>query len=287
MPMSGASDFEMYQQIKCQAQQLARLILDVKKPIQRPQVSYFLSQAKLLCELPIQEESMKLGGISCELLKSLKPYIGHFISGEWTAQRTLMAVNMHLPGFWQKLMTTPPMGDYARLCADHILSNRDICELSFLELGAGVGNLTSLIAKNMKSYLRTDKEAKLLNEKWQVQQEVYDFDKPAKWRDIHTVAAVNALHCAQNKRATLSYIYEILRSGGSLIFSEGQNPVLDNEPWALNLLFGFYDGWWDRGGFLTRTEWIETLDEVGFKNINFIKMNAGVYDLGGLIWAQR
>jgi hypothetical protein len=116
--------------------------------------------------------------------------------------------------------------------------------------------------------------------------ERYDFNEPGNWRDRDTIFAVNALHCARDKVATLGYLREMLREGGALVLGEGR-PYTDagRTPWALNAFFGLFRGWWDIGGFVSRESWLAALREAGFTKIGFAVRRAGAHDLGGVIWA--
>ena len=90
--------------------------------------------------------------------------------------------------------------------------------------------------------------------------ERYDFNEPGTWRDLDTIFAVNALHCAKDKLATLRHLREMLRPGGALVLGEGR-PYTDarGTPWALNTFFGLFRGWWDIGGFVSRDDWLAAL----------------------------
>jgi hypothetical protein len=100
--------------------------------------------------------------------------------------------------------------------------------------------------------------------------------------------AVNALHCARDKTATLSHLHAMLREGGTLVLGEGQ-PRTDARatPWALNPFFGLFRGWWDVGGFLSRREWLRALRDARFTQVGFAARRAGAHDLGGVIWAVK
>ena len=137
-------------------------------------------------------------------------------------------------------------------------------------------------------YLRTDKNPFLLRRDLPGRVEYYDFDTPPTQRNVDLVFAVNALHCAKDYRASLSHIHEMLRSGGTLLLAEGCPwTTVEAQPWALNILFCQFEGWWDRGGFRSRAEWISDLEEVGFRSIEWQSLQAGEHDLGGLIWGRK
>jgi hypothetical protein len=99
---------------------------------------------------------------------------------------------------------------------------------------------------------------------------------------------VNALHCAKDKVVSLRHLFDMMRPGGVLVLGEGR-PYTDQTgtPWALNLFFGLFRGWWDIGGFVAREDWFATLREAGFSQPGFAARRAGAHDLGGIIWAVR
>ncbi len=286
--MKDDSRLQTYRKLKSKAKNLAKAILktELRGPA-NPQIQYFLDQAKHIEKFSIENCSDVEGGIAGEIMDALCLLMPEFISGTLTSSQTLFKLNIALPGYWYKLMTLPPMGEYATLAAEFILSDEKLFTNSILELGSGVGNLTSLIAHKAQDYVRTDKESKLLNKRWAVREEVYDFNYGGAWKGQNLVVAVNAVHCATDKIKTLEHIYSMLKQGGQILLSEGQSPVCAGEPWALNLLFGLYDGWWDRGGFLERGVWTTYLKKAGFKKISYRALTAGEYDFGGIIWAEK
>ena len=116
----------------------------------------------------------------------------------------------------------------------------------------------------------------------------YDFNEPGMWRDLDTIFAVNALHCAKDKLATLRHLREMLRQGGALVLGEGR-PHTDapGTPWALNTFFGLFRGWWDVGGFVSRDAGLPRSGRPASLGIGFAVRRAGVHDLGGVIWAVK
>ena len=193
------------------------------------------------------------------------------------------------PGLWKRAMTEWPMGGFARLTADFMIEHR-LLGGKVLELGAGVGSCSALVAGHvMDRFIRTDLQPFLLKrQRIAGTVERYDFNEPGKWRDLDAIFAVNALHCAKDKLATLHHLREMLRQGGALVLGEGQ-PQTDapGTPWALNTFFGLFRGWWDIGGFVSRDRWLAALREAGFAGIGFAVRRAGVHDLGGVIWAVK
>lgn len=193
------------------------------------------------------------------------------------------------PGLWKRAMTEWPMGGFARLTADFMIEHR-LLGGKVLELGAGVGSCSALVAGHVtEGFIRTDLQPFLLKrQRIAGTVERYDFNEPGTWRDLDTIFAVNALHCAKDKLATLHHLREMLRQGGALVLGEGQpHTDADGTPWALNTFFGLFRGWWDIGGFVSRDRWLAALREAGFAGIGFAVRRAGVHDLGGVIWAVR
>jgi SAM-dependent methyltransferase len=193
------------------------------------------------------------------------------------------------PGLWKRAMTDYPMGGFARMTADFLIGH-DLLEGAVLELGAGVGSCSALVAAHVSdNYVRTDLQTFLLKrQKIAGTVERYDFNEPGGWRDLRTIFAVNALHCARDKVATLRHLRAMLREGGVLVLGEGR-PYTDagGTPWALNAFFGLFRGWWDIGGFLPREAWFAAVREAGFSAPGFAARQAGAHDLGGVIWAVK
>ena len=193
------------------------------------------------------------------------------------------------PGLWKRAMTEWPMGGFARMTADFMIEH-GLLGGKVLELGAGVGSCSALVAGHVTDrFIRTDVQPFLLKrQRIAGTVERYDFNEPGTWRDLDTIFAVNALHCAKDKLATLRHLREMLRPGGALVLGEGR-PHTDarGTPWALNAFFGLFRGWWDVGGFVSRDGWLEALRAAGFARIGFAVRRAGVHDLGGVIWAVK
>jgi SAM-dependent methyltransferase len=192
------------------------------------------------------------------------------------------------PQYWENLMTSFPMQEYANSCADYLLEKKFTGE-TLLEVGAGVGNLSSLIANsgNFKKYIRTDREKRFLTKKWSKDEFIYDFNFEGQWREIDTIVGTNSLHCSQNCLQTIKYLFNMLKPGGSLVFSEGSPEVKKNEPWALNAIFSIYAGWFDTGGFKSTDEWIILLKLAGFEILFVDRFIIGEYDFGALFHAIK
>lgn len=193
------------------------------------------------------------------------------------------------PGLWKRAMSEWPMGGFARMAAAYMIGH-GLLGGSVIELGAGVGSCSALLAEHVtERFIRTDLQPFLLKrQRIAGSVERYDFNEPGPWRGVETIFAVNALHCAADKAATLGHLHEMLAPGGMLVLGEGR-PHTDGRgsPWALNPFFGLFRGWWDVGGFLTREAWLALFQEAGFADPGFAAYRADAHDLGGLVWARK
>lgn len=188
---------------------------------------------------------------------------------------------------WERLMYERPMGTYAQLAVAFLAR----CVQSghkVVELGAGVGNASRLLElPKQVVYIRSDKNPLFLKQTCLPGTSLrYDFDYPSSIVDADVVFAVNALHCAENPRRTLSFIKGMLRPGGTLILAEGEPRPGGERRWPLDVLFCQFQGWWDRGGFRSRSTWIDDLRADGYVDIGYQRLLAGPCDLGGLLWAR-
>ena len=186
-------------------------------------------------------------------------------------------------------MSEWPMGGFARMTADFMIA-RDLLGGDVLELGAGVGSCSALVAAHVSDrFVRTDLQPFLLKrQKIAGTVERYDFNEPGPWRELDTIFAVNALHCAQDKVATLRHLFAMLRPGGMLVLGEGR-PYTDAngtpvgaQPFlrAVPRLVGHRRLRSARG--LVRRPRASGLSDIGFA-----ARRAGAHDLGGIIWARR
>jgi SAM-dependent methyltransferase len=159
-----------------------------------------------------------------------------------------------------------------------------------VELGAGVGSASALVAEHVRGRMVCTDVAPFLMRRpppgCQVMR--YDFDEPGPWDAVDTFFAVNALHCARDKGAVLVELHRMLKVDGVLVFAESI-PTTDTAgtPWPLNLWFGLFKGWWDRGGLIERPTWLSLLRDVGFRHCGYQRRMAGDYDLGGIVWAVK
>jgi SAM-dependent methyltransferase len=194
------------------------------------------------------------------------------------------------PNLWTQFMNTFPLDQYATALGEFLI-NENLLNGSILELGAGVGNTSQIVYPHIKSpeeYRRTDINILLLRSSKQKENiSFYNFDSPGKWNDQDLIFATNALHCATDKTASFRNIYKMLKKDGHFIICEGAPETSEGVPWALNFACGYFDGWWDKGGFISSTEWINTFETAGFKSIKLKKIMAGDYHLGNIIWGQK
>jgi long-chain acyl-CoA synthetase len=197
-----------------------------------------------------------------------------------------------VPGLWGRLMGEWPMGDYADMMGAHLTTRLDLSG-RVLELGAGTGRTSRLLdGRAGDGYTRSDQHLSLLLPGPGTPVAVnFDeavpapLDHPAAGWDV--IFATNALHCAADRPAAISRITAALAPGGSLVLAEGNPEPAPGRPWALNLLFGVLPGWYDRGGFRPRWEWLTLMTAAGLTNPGYAQLRAGHHDLGGLVWAER
>lgn len=197
------------------------------------------------------------------------------------------------PGLWARLMTEWPMMAYADGLLNALESLPAIpADARILEVGAGVGNTTKRLSAIYGERLTWSDRipAFVRHGDWAGSAQLFDFDHepPPDLGPFDVIVATNALHCAANLSWTLRRIRDLLVPGGLIAFAEGSSPTrADGTPWALDVFFSTFDGWWDRSGFRTRAEWFDALTTHGFTDIGYTAMTAGRDDLGGCIWAIR
>jgi SAM-dependent methyltransferase len=194
-------------------------------------------------------------------------------------------------GLWSRLMTEWPMVSYAELVAD-VLVKGEYLTGRVLELGSGVGNTTSLVADGVDGeFVWSDRVPALVERGgWPGRGVVYDLDAPppSGLGDFDTIFATNVLHCVADPARTIRELRTLLRPGGRLVLSEGTSPTNDaGLPWALDHLFSLWPGWWDRGGFRSRWDWLATFESERFTDRGFSALRAGEHDLGGVVWGRR
>ncbi len=284
-----------YEGLLAAARETGRRLRTICPVVTGPAATFIAEASKELVAAPAAPADPDWASAPGRALNALQDAWGRIAAGELSGPDLFRG---H-PGLWSDLMTSWPMGSYAQLAA-RFLRARGLLAGRVLELGAGVGNTTALIASDVHPdrYVRTDLFPQLLSPKLPGRAMKYDFDQPAP-AELHDagpfdcVFATNALHCAVDVGAALSRIREeLLAPGGTLLLAEGAPyPLLWDskfgcaQPWALTFLFGLMPGWFDRGGFLSRNEWMGVLVGSGFHNLGYAVLRAGRYDLGGLVWA--
>lgn len=194
-------------------------------------------------------------------------------------------------GLWKRLNTEWPLVSYAELMAE-VLKAGGFLKGRVLELGSGVGNTTSLINGLVDGeFIWSDRVSHLVDRgSWEGRGVVFDIDDvpPVDIGHFDTIMATNVLHCAADKDKTLLQLRSLLKDGGRLILSEGASPTTpEGTPWALDYLCSLWGGWWDRGGFRTRWEWMSMFEGAGLRNRGFSALLAGRHDLGGVVWASK
>lgn len=252
-----------------------------------PQIQYILKQIKLLKDMTA-DENVEKNGIVFEINDVLAEALPDFINGRIDSDAVFAKLRSEVgPFWWSRLMMESPMNDYAEFCFQFA---KDLPQINghLLELGGGVGNLSRLVTGIPEKYYRTDIEKIFLTGRYSSDEFVYDFETPCSLRGLDIVIAVNSLHRARDKAKTLVNIYETLKPGGIFVMAEGEPYVAPSEPWALGLVFSLMKGWWDIGGFETRTVWSSHMALAGFVDIGTRPMlEDGLYDLGGVVWGYK
>lgn len=177
-------------------------------------------------------------------------------------------------GLWEKLMTEYPMGVYPIHLSGHLdlqqlLLAGDKRKLRVLELGAGVGNASSLVeglfdfddeVEKKIEWIRTDLDPGLpARHSFGGRVRAYNFDQRWDEEPVDVIYGVNCVHCAQDVPSTMAFLYDALAPGGTLVLAEGAPHTHNGVPWALDFLFQLMPGWNDRTGFLPRSAWVGSL----------------------------
>lgn len=182
--------------------------------------------------------------------------------------------------------------------------------LKLLEVGGGTGGASSVLIDQLKEhkllsrigeyifsdispvFLRLGNRA-IMNrvpDDFQYSLKRLDFDKPIVEQgidenEIDIVYAVNALHVAKNLVSSLKNIYQVIKPGGTIIFSEYCRPdqtYLLFQEFIFCLLDNYVDVDLDDHlrpipGFLDYEHWRRNLEAAGFKNIEAIFNTDGSY----------
>jgi long-chain acyl-CoA synthetase len=180
------------------------------------------------------------------------------------------------------------MGVYADLMADWLISNQ-LLDGDVLELGSGVGatsdqltdKLNGTLTRSDLTDLNVDGPGKFVS--WNFNEPTPDEFK----EQFDVVFATNALHCADNKTKTLAYIAECVRPGGLVALSEGAPFTQPGIPWALNYVYGLFDGWWDVSGFWEPSSWERAFHVAGYVNFQHAPLTIDDHFLGGLYVTKK
>jgi acyl-coenzyme A synthetase/AMP-(fatty) acid ligase len=246
----------------------------IKLHATNPQQRYLLSVANKLAPYAGSGESYD----------SVKPYfnaIDRHLEDWWDGKLT-KHIFSGLP--WDSLMNEIPMGGFPKL-AHQFCQENNLYSGKVMEIGAGVGNFSRYVPHNT-DYIRTDIDTKFLQGKYKNEYQL-NIDVPYSVYGLggfDLIVGVNVMHCSRNKMIAIVNAYEELNGGGVLLLSEGQSPA---EVWALDILFGFIDGWWNRGGFIHRHEWLEMFKKLSPTEMGYSVYREGKYDLGGLVWLRK
>lgn len=283
--VSNSFEPELYKALLNRCHEIARKITGINLSTkERTRAAYILNQAELLYrESGYTKTSAILDNDIAYALDVFEEEITDLMCDRATGEDVMQRHK----GLWRKLMSGFPMGQYAQLCASFLIA-RNLLQGEVLELGAGIGNTSNLLESYVsKDFIRSDL-GRDLNSRFSIGKYMsIDFDSPLSIRNQQTIFATNAIHCAGDKQATLNYIYDSLTEGGYFVLAEGEPITHKNTPWALNMFYGMFDGWWNVSGFIQRTEWLEMFKNAGFKDIGWSVLRAGHHDLGGLIWGRK
>lgn len=161
--------------------------------------------------------------------------------------------------------------------------------LRILEVGAGTAGLSAyllpLLPRGLHSYTFTDVSAGFFSVAGQklaafpeVEFKVFNLEKSPLDQGFDPesydlVIGTNVIHAVADVRATLGYIHEVLKPGGSLVFMDVATPQLWTES-----VFGLTSGWWhltDRDlrpdqPLMPREKWEAAMKEAGFSETTSI-----------------
>jgi 2-polyprenyl-3-methyl-5-hydroxy-6-metoxy-1,4-benzoquinol methylase len=220
-----------------------------------------------------------------EALRCLVQNSRRILQGEVSGMHCIATV----PGLWRRMMCEWPMGLYGNKLADYI-NIHGLAKGRILELGAGVGNASKFVLVDAETtYIKTDINKSIL----QMYNsggilEAFDINSDLiQHKDLDLVFASNVLHCAQDKKKTLASVSKMLGPRGCLVFSEGVPEVQLGRRWCLAPLFGFFDGWWDRGGFISMEQWTEFVSAAGLSIGASEVIRCGQNTLGRIIVCRK
>lgn len=246
---------------------------------------YIAGEARRWAGLKRPAVAGELSGPAADILNLLQRSWPDLCTGATDGEK-LMADNY---GTWATLMRGWPMQPYADQAVQY-LRDHDLLKGLIVELGAGIGTASALAAPHVEGrFVCTDVAPFLMRRRPPGSEVVkYNFDDPGTWTDVDTFFGINAVHCAASKPATLAELHRMLKPSGVVLFAESI-PITDaaGTPWPLNMPFGMFRGWWDRGGLISRETWMELFRDAGFREYGAQRRMAGDFDLGGLVWARK
>lgn len=227
----------------------------------KPQIDYILDQCELIYSsfnpVPVCDASAsaRLLNVLCNEFEAL----ASGDSGENILKRH--------KGLWADTNKNWLMGNFADYVHEYFHHHKGGIAL---ELGAGVGATSDKISHKFDKYFRSDLF------KFRPSDVIINFDYPIAYFNLKFdyVIATNAVHCSKDKQLALEHIRNIMAVGGKLVLAEGE-PFPNNQPFALNNAYGLFDGWWNRGGFLSFEEWIDLFTKVGFMVESLIPVKSG------------
>ena len=212
--------------------------------------------------------------------------LGPIMRGEKEAVQVLFSsggTDMLDQFYGDGLVTSPWLAAIGRAVEEAARALPEGRGLRILEIGAGTGGLASqvlpLLEPGRHSYVFSDISAAFFPAARQklaafpeVEYQMFDLEKPGVDQGLEAgsfdlILGTNVVHAVSDVRDTLRHLYELLVSGGSLMFVDVATPHL----W-LNAVFGLTAGWWrfrDREArpkhpLLQSRQWECVLLEAGF-----------------------
>ncbi|OCL13142.1 non-reducing polyketide synthase 1 [Glonium stellatum] len=185
----------------------------------------------------------------------------------------------------------------------HLLSNipLDAGPIKILEMGAGTGGTTSVIAPIFASldipieYTVTDISSSLVaGARKRFKQysfmnfKVFDIEKPPTAEMLHSqhiIIATNCVHATHSLVDSTKNIHDVLRHDGFLMMLE----MTETLPWV-DLIFGLIEGWWlfndgRQHALAHPSVWEKTLQQVGYGHVDWTEGNRPEADVQRIIIA--
>lgn len=268
---------DQYRGDLAEASKLAKHILKLALP-KNAQQFYIWHAAEKLAKF---EGTGSARPVVKHYFKIIDQHIEEFWAGQLSGHELIKKANA-----WENLMCMEPMGNYAKLTNQFVREN-DLLGLDFLEVGAGVGNFTRLVIQDATGkYTRSDLKSKFLHGAFGTAEAEVDISVGSVLT-ADVVVGVNVFHCVPDYANAVQNMWKSVRPSGTLIITEGNPDPSGHGVWALDLLFGLIDGWWDAGGFRTRQEWLDVLNTLDAQEFGYSVYREGSNDCGGLYWAKK